>query len=713
MMKRMSIAIACLMVVLTFGILVPASAAATNVYVDPATVTSDNCETVSIMIETDEAAGIGSATMTLVYDPLVVDYNGKVADGDLGGVTINENPVGTLTLTAATGASPGPTGTVKFVELEFCPVGTAGECSDLDLTVTELTDGTAGNPQVIVPDSVTDGEFCVAGVPPAGTDVYVDPATVTSDNCETVSIMIETDEAAGIGSATMTLVYDPLVVDYNGKVADGDLGGVTINENPVGTLTLTAATGASPGPTGTVKFVELEFCPVGTAGECSDLDLTVTELTDGTAGNPQVIVPDSVTDGEFCVAGVPPAGTDVYVDPATVTSDNCETVSIMIETDEAAGIGSATMTLVYDPLVVDYNGKVADGDLGTVEINENPVGTLTMVAATGASPGPTGTVKFVELEFCPVGDPGECSDLDLTVTELTDGTIGNPQVIVPDSVTDGEFCILNGDVSPAPQIIEPVDGDEVCGVVTVTVVDNSGEGDIEYCLIEYFNGTEWIEIVNDTTAPYGGDWDTSELSPGEYTVRATMKDAAGQTGADEITVTIPPCCDADFVLELEAGWNLVSVPAWINGSKNAVDVFNLSVSGFESCWYYDACEGEWFSNSDVSVEPCRGYWVLKENAETLCLDLNESAGPSDIPSQDLCEGWNLIGYTSSVAIDDGTAGDFKSVSTLEDTFAQLWTYSQTSGWLGYPSWGLDRLEPGEGAWILMTEDATMHGTPYV
>ena len=176
-------------------------------------------------------------------------------------------------------------------------------------------------------------------------------------------------------------------------------------------------------------------------------------------------------------------------------------------------------------------------------------------------------------------------------------------------------------------------------------------------------------------------------------------------------MTIPPCCDADFVLELEAGWNLVSVPARINGSKNAVDVFNLS--GLDSCWYYDACTGEWLSNGDVSVEPCQGYWVLKENAETLCLDLNESAGPSDIPSQDLCEGWNMIGYTSSVAIDDGTAGDFKSVSTLEDTFAQLWTYSQTSGWLGYPSWGLDRLEPGEGAWILMTENATMYGTPYV
>ena len=356
------------------------------------------------------------------------------------------------------------------------------------------------------------------------------------------------------------------------------------------------------------------------------------------------------------------------------------------------GIGGAVIETLCDGWV--YKSQTGADD---VQIDGNTVSFLMI----GSGPRTiTYTVRAPDT-------PGACCDIDgvLRDDDLNDHAITG----------DTEVCVC-GDVPPSPEITEPLDGAEVCGVVTVTVVDESGEGDIEYCLIEYFNGTEWIEIAN-VTVPYNGnysgDWDTSGLSPGEYTVRAMMEDAAGQTGTDEITVTIPPCCDADFVLELEAGWNLVSVPARINGSKNAVDVFNLSVSGFESCWYYDACTGNWSSNSDVSVEPCRGYWVLKENAETLCLDLVESAGPSDIPSQDLCEGWNLIGYTSSVAIDDGTAGDFKSVSTLEDTFAQLWTYSQTSGWLGYPSWGLDRLEPGEGAWILMTEDATMYGTPYV
>ena len=228
------------------------------------------------------------------------------------------------------------------------------------------------------------------------------------------------------------------------------------------------------------------------------------------------------------------ATTTVYLDPATVTSDTCKTVSIMIETDEAAGMGSATMKLVYDPSVVDYNGKVADGDLGGVTINENPDGTLTMTAATGANPGPTGTVKFVDLEFCPVGDPGECSDLDITVTELTDG---NVVVVVPDSVIDGKFCVA-GDATPKPDITSPANGATISGTVTVNVTDLSGEDDLAYCIIEYLNGSAWNEICNHTAAPYTCDWDTTTVPNGDCTVKATMVDAAGQTGIDTITVTV-------------------------------------------------------------------------------------------------------------------------------------------------------------------------------
>jgi hypothetical protein len=140
--------------------------------------------------------------------------------------------------------------------------------------------------------------------------------------------------------------------------------------------------------------------------------------------------------------GTASATTAVYVDPATVTSGDCETVSIMIQTDEAAGIGSATMQLTYNPARVTYDSKVADGPIGEVTVYEPVAGTLNMVAATAAEPGPDGTFTFVELEFCPVGDPGDCSDLVITVEELTDGNVDD---IIPDDVADGEFCISAGE----------------------------------------------------------------------------------------------------------------------------------------------------------------------------------------------------------------------------------------------------------------------------
>jgi hypothetical protein len=185
--------------------------------------------------------------------------------------------------------------------------------------------------------------------------------------------------------------------------------------------------------------------------------------------------------------GMASATTTVYIDPATVTSDNCETIAIMIDTDEAAGIGSATMDLDYNPAIVAYNGKVADGDLGAVTVNQLDADTLRMVAATGVSPGPNGAVTFVELSFCPAGDPVECSDLDLTVTELTDGDVA---VIVPDQVTDGEFCIpaggaptQGGDSPPSGASDGDIDGAIEPGTVpaspdeTTTSVPDDVEGE--------------------------------------------------------------------------------------------------------------------------------------------------------------------------------------------------------------------------------------------
>ena len=144
----------------------------------------------------------------------------------------------------------------------------------------------------------------------------------------------------------------------------------------------------------------------------------------------------------------PPPGTSVAIDCASAPAGGTADVDITITTSDPDGIGSATITLTVDTAVVSV-GNVAGGDLGAVYWNT--VGSITTIlAATGVSPGPTGTVTFATVTLNAVGSSGNSSDLDIEVTLMYDGTAGDPQPITPSPITDC-FCIvgrLEGDVHP-------------------------------------------------------------------------------------------------------------------------------------------------------------------------------------------------------------------------------------------------------------------------
>jgi hypothetical protein len=329
----------------------------TSVSIDDALgVAVGGSDTVDIEISTDDPQGIGSATITLTVDTSVATVT-NVASGAMG--TVYSNTVGGLTtMTWATGSSPGPIGSdMLFATVTLQAVGSAGECSALDIAVTSMYDATAGNPQPIVPSPVDDGQFCIAGAAPTPTPTPTTMPTPTptptttptpgttvaieccsdvpvAGSCD-VDITIVTDDPQGIGSATITLTVDTAVVSV-GNVAAGDLG--TVFSNTVGgTTTMSAATGASPGPTGTVTFTTVTLNAVGIG--CSDLDIEVTSLNDGTAGDPQPIIPDTVTDCTFCCTGecswTFPHG--LTTDPSAVFSRlyACQTVSLPTGTEPA------------------------------------------------------------------------------------------------------------------------------------------------------------------------------------------------------------------------------------------------------------------------------------------------------------------------------------------------------------------------------------------
>jgi len=140
-------------------------------------------------------------------------------------------------------------------------------------------------------------------------------------------------------------------------------------------------------------------------------------------------------------------GTSVGIGSAAdVPLGGSRTVDITINTDDPQGIGSAKVTLTVNTAIVKVT-NVANGDLDSY--SDNTVdGTTTILAWTGNSPGPIGTVTFAKVTLSAMGSDGQCSDLDIEVIEIYSATEGDPQPIIPSAVTDGTFCIA--DVEPAP-----------------------------------------------------------------------------------------------------------------------------------------------------------------------------------------------------------------------------------------------------------------------
>jgi len=200
----------------------------------------------------------------------------------------------------------------------------------------------------------------------------------------------------------------------------------------------------------------------------------------------------------------------------------------------------------------------------------------------------------------------------------------------------------------------------------------------------------------------------------DYTIRVTMYDAADQNGKSAISVSVDNLADPDYELDLDAGLNLVSIPKTINGTNDAETVFSLDPYAGEFCVYYNAYEKSYDVNPDV--KQCRGYWVFKNAAETVGVSFDTDAGAV---SQQLYEGWNMVGHISLEAVpiyEEGSDSDFGSLTGLEEPeesklYRQVCAYTQAGGWDYYPAGDLTEMTPGMGAWILVKQDVMMYGMP--
>ena len=346
---------------------------------------------VSIMINTDETRGIGSATIRLSYNKDVVSVESVSSTGDIGGVTANiQNEIGRTTMTTATGASPGPSGNVKFADVTLKALGSAGDLSDLDIDVKSLYDGTAGNPQPITPDAVNDGGFNLATV------LLPLEAEAGGPYCGVVNQSI-TFMGSAIGG-TPPYLYR---WDLNNDGEYNDDTGVTASKtwSTAGTYTigLQVTDSASPAnvstDTATVEISEL----VGAL----------------------VFIPDA-------------------------SANISETATVPINIINVTDLGAATIWLSYNKNVVIVD-EVADGNLGSITTGINNTAGVTKMSWFSAT-GKTGNFILVYVTLKAVNDTGQTSPLDLTIKSLIDT---DAKTIVH-TVDNGIITVSGPTPSPTP-----------------------------------------------------------------------------------------------------------------------------------------------------------------------------------------------------------------------------------------------------------------------
>ena len=117
------------------------------------------------------------------------------------------------------------------------------------------------------------------------------------------------------------------------------------------------------------------------------------------------------------------ASVNVRIADANAQTSCSTTTKITI--NNMTNFGAATVTLSYDPDVVQITDITA-GDVGTPITNiNNTTGTATIAAYITTATGPDSPITFANLELLAVGNNGETSPLTLAITTLADADGGS------------------------------------------------------------------------------------------------------------------------------------------------------------------------------------------------------------------------------------------------------------------------------------------------
>jgi len=157
-------------------------------------------------------------------------------------------------------------------------------------------------------------------------------------------------------------------------------------------------------------------------------------------------------------------------------------------------------------------------------------------------------------------------------------------------------------------------------------------------------------------------------------------------------------------LQLYPGWNMISVPLWLQpGSNTASVVFAGVDTAGHSTFYYNAQTQTYIPiYPTTEIIPLEGIWIYSADSELITLNY---AASQTIRTKQLYTGWNLIGVWHLYA--HSARDTLKSVSSI---WTQTFGYNAASQWYdvsiingGSGSHSDNQpMYPGKGYWLYCT-----------
>jgi len=170
---------------------------------------------------------------------------------------------------------------------------------------------------------------------------------------------------------------------------------------------------------------------------------------------------------------------------------------------------------------------------------------------------------------------------------------------------------------------------------------------------------------------------------------------------------------AGFLLELQAGWNLISLPIVpVQTAPSLLLKALIQVNDLVTVWGYSTSPKPSWSffappNSGTlkSMVDGLGYWVNVRFAMNITIvGYVFSPVPATPPTYPLSAGWNLLGFKPEPVIQNETVGAYlTSIAGSYDSH-NVWVYANDT-WIRPNSSFM--LQPGLGMWIFMTSPAAL------